>query len=309
VNSAFNLTTTPEHDNMILLLGWRQWADAGAMSSGLPKYLAQENNAKKIGTMKPDGFYLFQMPGLYDLARPVIEFENGFPVKLDTPRNDLYYAEVGEHGVLFFIGDEPNMDVERYVSAILDLVRDLNVKQVISFGGVFAEVPYNKARFVSSTYSLRRLHEPLKELNVNFSDYHGGASINSVLCKRASEHDIAYTSFYAFIPTYDLSKFESLENMIQIENDFKAWVEVMRRVNHYLNIKFDLAELERKTSELMILLDEKIQTLDRLTDSDVKAYFRSLAEDFEEEPFDPLADVWEQALKGLLDDEDSDNSN
>ncbi|MEL6527732.1 MAG: PAC2 family protein, partial [Chloroflexota bacterium] len=82
MKNALELRETPQNDTMYMLMGWRQWADAGAMSSGLPKYLAQETNARKIGTINPDGFYIFQFPGMHDLARPVVKFEDGLPVSL-----------------------------------------------------------------------------------------------------------------------------------------------------------------------------------------------------------------------------------
>ena len=43
-----------------------------------------------IGSLRPDGFYLFQIPGTHDLVRPPIKFEDGYPVELVTPRNEFY---------------------------------------------------------------------------------------------------------------------------------------------------------------------------------------------------------------------------
>ena len=111
MENALDLHEKPQHDNMYMLMGWRQWADAGSISSGLPKYLAQENNARKIGTIKPDGFYIFQFPGTHDLARPVVRFEEGYATELESPHNDIYYAEIDGNGVIFLIGDEDLSDL------------------------------------------------------------------------------------------------------------------------------------------------------------------------------------------------------
>lgn len=303
MDNALELREKPQHDNMFMLVGWRQWADAGSISSGLPKYLAQETNARKIGTIKPDGFYIFQFPGTHDLARPVVRFENGFPVELETPHNDIYYSEVDGNGIVYVIGDEPHMDVERYVSAILDLASELKVKRIVGFGGVFAEVPYDKERTVSSAYSLRSLKEEMDRLSVNMSDYHGGAAIGSVLCKRAGERDMEYVSFYAFVPTYNLAQFASLDNTIRLENDFMAWLGVMRRVNYFLKTRFDLSELETKSEQLIDVLNEKVEELQGVSSSAIRDYFDLLSETFTEAVFDPLDDVWEDELKRLLDDE------
>lgn len=303
MENALDLQEIPQHDNMYMLMGWRQWADAGSISSGLPKYLAQENNARKIGTIKSEGFYIFQFPGTHDLARPVIRFENGYATELETPHNDIYYAEVDGSGVIFLIGDEPHLDVERYVSTVLDLADMFKVKRMVGFGGVFAEVPYEKHRIVSSTYSLHSLKAEIDKLSVNLSDYHGGASIGSVMSKRASERNMQYVSFYAFVPTYDLSRFASLENTIRLENDFMAWLGVMRRVNFFLQTQFDLTELEGKSQQLVKVLNDKVSELQALSSSSIQDYFDQLSEDFTEEIFDPLDDLWEDELKRLLDDE------
>ncbi|MGJ3237984.1 MAG: PAC2 family protein [Anaerolineae bacterium] len=305
MNSALNLREIPQHETMYMLIGWRQWADAGSISSGLPKYLAQETNARKIGTIKPDGFYIFQFPGTHDLARPVVRFEDGYPVTLETPHNDIYYSEVDGNGIVYVIGDEPHMDVERYIGAILDLAQELNVKRLVGFGGVFAEVPYDKHRMISSTYSMRSLKPEIDKLMVNLSDYHGGAAIGSILSKRASERNMEYISFYAFVPTYNLGQFTALENTLRLENDFMAWLDVMRRVNYFLKTRFDLTELESKTEQLIEVLNRKVQELQDLSSSDIRDYFELLSEEFEEEIFDPLDDVWESELKRLLDDDDS----
>lgn len=304
MDNALELREVPQNDEMVMLLGWRQWADAGAMSSGLPKYLAQETNARKIGTIKPDGFYIFQFPGMHDLARPVVRFEEGLPVDLETPRNDIYYSEVDGRGVVFFIGDEPHMDIERYVATVLDLAETLGVTRMIGFGGVFAEVPYQKQRMISSSYSLASLKEDLDKLMVNLSNYHGGASIGSIMTKRAGERGLAYVGMYAFVPTYDFSQFASLDNAVRLENDFMAWVGVMKRVNFFLKMRFDLTELERKSQQLIEVLDDKVDQMQALSSSAIQEYFDELAEDFEEEIFDPLDDVWEDELSKLLGDDE-----
>ena len=61
-----------------LIAGWHQWADAGAVSSGLPQYLVEWTDATKIGRIAPDGFYLFQIPGTHDLLRPVVRLNEGY---------------------------------------------------------------------------------------------------------------------------------------------------------------------------------------------------------------------------------------
>ena len=70
MDELIELIETPAVDEVYMVVGWNQWADAGAISSGLPTYLINHLKADKIGEIKPDGFYLFQIPGTHDLVRP-----------------------------------------------------------------------------------------------------------------------------------------------------------------------------------------------------------------------------------------------
>ncbi len=298
----FELSERPQARYMIV--GWRQWADAGSVSSGLPYYLVQQSNARKIGTLSSHGFYLFQIPGTHDLVRPVVKFDQGYPLSLDAPRNELFFT--GADG-LIFLGDEPHLDIERYTSAILDLAQALGVTRIISLGGVYGELPYNKERMISAMYSLPKLKEEVKSLAVTLTDYQGGASIGSYLCRRASEKGIEMVGFYAFVPTYDFSKISEIESAIRIENDFMAWLGVMRRINYMLKTNFDLADLEYRSRQLIEVMDAKMEEFEQADpELNIQEYFSRLTEDFNEVTFDPLADVWEDEIRRILDDDVTD---
>jgi len=304
MSEAVDLWERPQAEEIYMIAGWRQWADAGSISSGLPKYLVQQTNARKIGEIKPDGFYLFQIPGTHDLVRPIVEFEKGYPKSLDSRDNDLYYAGDQQRGIVFFTGDEPHMDAERYVEAIINAADLLKVRRIVTFGGVYGELPYDKERMVSAIYSLPQLRGEVESLGVNVSDYHGGASIGSYLCKRAGEKDKEFVGFYAFVPTYDFSKVSEIKNTIRLENDFMAWLGVMRRVNYMLDLTLDLSDLENRSEKLIKLVDDKVEELDSLAPQiGIREFMNRLSETFEEMPFYPLDDVWEDELRRLFDDD------
>lgn len=295
----------PQAEEMYMLAGWRQWADAGSISSRLPLYIIQQTDARQIGEIRSDDFYIFQIPGTHDLVRPVVKFDQGYPESLQTRKNEIYYTEVDQQGIVIFMGDEPHLAVERYVESFLEAARILGVKRIISFGGVYGELPYDKERMVSAIYSLPHMKEEMQELAVNLSDYHGGASIGSYLCRRAGDAGIEYVSLYAFVPTYDFSKVAKVINAIRIENDFMAWLGVMRRVNHMLKANFDLNELEEKSQHLLETVDEKVEEIDRDSPQlDVRDYMRRLSEEFEEKIFNPLDDLWEQEIRRIFDEFD-----
>lgn len=309
MSDAVEIWEKPKAGQIYMLAGWRQWADAGSISSGLPHYLIQQTGARQIGSIRSDGFYLFQFPGTHDLVRPVIKFDEGYPESLQSKSNDIYYAEDGSKGLVIFLGDEPHMDVERYTTAFLHVAMELRVKRIVGFGGVYGELPYDKDRMISSTYSLKRLKEELDDLSVNLSDYHGGASIGSYICRRAGELGMEYVAFYGFAPTYDFSNIAQLSSSIRIENDFKAWFDIMRRVKYMLRLKFDLSDLEQKSQRLIEMMDNKVEELEGVAPQlGVREYMKRLADDFVETPFEPLDDVWEDEIRRLFDKFDEDES-
>ncbi|GAB4573718.1 MAG: hypothetical protein Kow0077_16910 [Anaerolineae bacterium] len=295
----------PESQEMYMIAGWRQWADAGSVSSGLPRYLAQSMNARLIGIIPPDDFYLFQIPATHDLVRPFVRFEDGYPETLETPRNEFYFAGDKDRGLIIFIGDEPHMNVERYTKALLDAAERFHVRRIVTLGGVYGELPYNRARSISAIVSLKHLRDEIAGLAVELSEYQGGASIGSYLCHRAGQRGMACVGFYAFVPTYDFTEIEALGSGIRIENDFMAWLGIMRRVNHMLKLNFDLAELRRRSEELIDVMDAKVDELDKsVPEIRIRDYFAQLAENFKEVTFDPLADVWEEELRRLFDEDE-----
>lgn len=299
--SALEFWKKPESDEVYMLVGFRQWADAGSVSSGLPEYIIQKTRAESIGRIRPDGFYLFQVPGTHDLMRPVVRFNEGYPEALETHRNDFFCFQDGPRSVVVFLGEEPHMDVERYVGALLQAARQLNVKRIVGFGGVYGELPFDKERMISCNYSLPAMKAELANLSVSFSDYQGGASIGSVICKRAGEQGIEYTGLYAFVPAYDFSMVLQASSTVRVENDFTAWLGVMRRVNYMLKLKFSLADLEEKSRSLMEVIQTKLNEIEESAPQlGVSEYLRKLSDEFNEEPFDPLDDIWEEKLRGLM---------
>jgi proteasome assembly chaperone (PAC2) family protein len=306
---ALTFYERPEAEELVMLTGWRQWADAGSISSGLPLYLVQQLKAHQIGIIPPDGYYIFQIPGTHDLVRPVVKFDQGHPEYLQSRRNEFFYSPASKGpGVVVFLGDEPHLDVDRYVSTLLEAARTLGVRRIVSFGGVYGELPYDKERPVAGIYSLTRLRDEISTYAVDLSDYHGGASIGSYVCKRAEEEGIEFIGFYAFVPTYDFSGIAQAGKAIRVETDYMAWLGVMRRVNHMLKLDFDLLDLEEKSRRLVKLIDAKVEEIEQANpQAGVRDYLKHLSDNFEETLYDPLGEVWEDELRRLMDkfDEDS----
>jgi proteasome assembly chaperone (PAC2) family protein len=305
MEEALVLTEVPLAEEIYMIAGWDQWADAGSISSGLPQWLIEKTGARKIGAIKTDGFYMFQVPGAHHFLRPLIKLEDGHRVSLEERRNEFYYTGDDRRGLVIFIGAEPHLDAERYARAFLDAVRALNVKRVVVVGGVYGEMPYDQDRSVSCTYSLPSMRDDLENYAVQFSNYEGGVSIGTYMAHWAEAAGIELVSLYALVPSYDFSeRSETLEGL-RIENDFRAWYELMRRFNHMFDLHIDISELDEQGRSLVSAMDEKLRELDRdLPQLDVMSYLANVRDEFTETPFlPPLDEMWDQ-LRDLFQDEE-----
>jgi proteasome assembly chaperone (PAC2) family protein len=312
-SSALELFERPEpHEGgkVYMLAGWRQWADGGGVSSGLPQYLIETLGAKKIGHIRPNGFYLFQTPVSQFLFRPQIKFEEGYRKAMSGPRNDVYYwsngkSEEAARSLVVFIGDEPHMNIEAYADAFFEIPQQLKVNRVAATGGVYAVVPFDKARNISCTYSSPKMKSELDQYAVGFSNYEGGVSIGSYMNDLAEKLDIEYFAFYAFVPMYDISQFTQRGQNISIEDDFRAWYELMQRFDHMFKLRLDLSDLANKSAELQTSIQQQVEELaDKLPNVPLKEYLAKLTAGFEERTFDRLDDVWQDALGDIFNDLD-----
>lgn len=288
-----------------LIAGWQQWADAGAISSALPQYLIDQTEAQKIGEIKDDGFYLFQIPGTHHFLRPEIKLEEGYRRNLSTRRNEFFYAGDDSKGLVIFLGEEPHLKAEGYTAAFFDAVEALGVKRVGVVGGVYGAMPYDRDRQISCTYSLPKMRAEMEKYAVRFSNYEGGATIGSYLLDEAEQRGIEYFVFYAFVPAYDFSDLSPLLQGMRIEHDYKAWYDLMLRFNHMFGLGLDLSKLEEQSEDLLLSMHNKIEELgNQLPQLNVQEYLDKVAEEFNEMPFMPLDDVWERELGDLFEDMD-----
>ncbi len=303
MDNLVELWEKPLAEEIYMIVGWRQWADAGSISSGLPQYLIEQTGARRIGTIKSDGFYLFQVPGTHHLFRPEIKLDEGYRQELRIRKNEFFYSGDDKKGLVIFLGEEPHLNVEQYAAAFFHAAKELGVRRVAALGGVYGAMPYDKDRQISCVYSLPEMKDELAKYAVRFSNYEGGTTIGTYLVDRAEQSEVEFLVFYAFVPAYDFSQFSAHHQGIRIDNDFKAWYDLTIRLNHMFDLAIPLSDLERKSDELTSSVDAKVAQLERtMPQLKVRKYMETLAEDFIEMPFMPLGEVWERELEDLFKD-------
>lgn len=303
--NSVKLWETPTAKTIYMIAGWHQWADAGSISSGLPAYLVEQTDARKIGEIGPDGFYLFQLPGTHHLLRPEVQMKDGFVVSMSERTNEFFYTGDEERGLVIFLGEEPHINEDSYADAFFEVVEKLGVKRVVILGGVYGSMPYDKDREVSCSYSLQTMYPELQEYAVRFSNYQGGTTIGTFMVSKAKERSLECVTFHGFVPAYEFGQVGSPAQGIRIESDFKAWYDIMRRINHMFDLGVSLSDLSRKSDELLTSIDSDIDELaGELPQLNIREYMDELNRQFTERSFMPLDDIWERELGNLFDDEE-----
>ena len=73
-----------------MIAGFNQWANAGNVSSGIPEYLIEKLHARRIGHIRKDDFYIFQLPGNHFMFRPPVKYVEGYEEDYqEEPINNL----------------------------------------------------------------------------------------------------------------------------------------------------------------------------------------------------------------------------
>ncbi len=303
MDERVHLWETPAAKEKVMIAGWHQWADAGSISSGLPAYLIQKLEARKIGEISRDRFFLFQMPGAHHLLRPEVHTKEGVVQEMRVIKSELHYAEFGEKGLVIFLGEEPHVNEEEYAEAFLDIAEALEVKRIVAVGGVYGAMPFNKDRDISCVFSMEGMRKEMEEYAVRFSNYEGGTTIGSYLAYHAGQRNVEYICFHGFVPAYDFGQVMLPAQSVRIEDDVKAWYDILRRADFMFHLGIDLSELRIQSDELATSMEEQMEELARQAPQlDVHAYMQKLEEEFTENPFMPLDDIWERELGDLLDD-------
>ena len=203
-------------------------------------------------------------------------------------RTNAFYIS-GEEGSPFFIfiGDEPHMNVEQYSEVFLDAVEALDVQRVAIVAGVNGPMPYDKDREISCVYSLPGMRDEMESYAVRLSNYEGGATIGVYLADRAEARGIEVVTLYAMVPAYDFSQASTTVQRVSAEEDYKAWYDLMRRLDYMFGLDLDLSDLEDQSAELITAWESRIAELKRKMPGVVGPYMERVNEDFSEESFDP----------------------
>jgi len=261
-----------------MIAGFNQWANAGNVSNGIPEYLIEKLNARRVGHIRKGDFYIFQLPGNHFMFRPPVKYVEGYEEDYQEETiNNFHYTEIDGKGLIIFIGTEPNQHEDVYVNTLLDGAKELGVKRIIVPAGVGGEVPFDKERRISCTYSLKQMQEELKNYALTFSNYHRNATIGMVINHYSKERGIESVRMSAQTPSYQIPLTSS--------SDKRAMYDILRRIRYMFGINLDLSDLEKESKQQVSDFENALKELyisNPEVESQITTYMEQIEEGFVE---------------------------
>ncbi|MDI6806541.1 MAG: PAC2 family protein [Candidatus Aenigmarchaeota archaeon] len=261
----------PKLNNPSLVGGFAGWPNAGEISTGSITYLKNKLEAKKFAELKGEEFYIFQLPGAESL-RPYGVIEGGIVKDIKPHLNEFYYWKNEKGGdLVFFRGDEPQLNPEKYIDSFLKLAEQVGVKRIYTVGGVHEKIPHTRKPRISATVSDPKLKEELSEYDIEFIDYKGPVSIHTMLpsaCIRKGMESIALWGSSTYYP----------EHNIIVSRNPKSWYAMVEMLTKMLQVDIDLEDLRKLGEEVDTRMDQLFNQVPGLSE-----YVEKLEEEYDRE--------------------------
>jgi len=254
--------------------------DGGEAATGSVRYLRRKLEAITFADMPIARFHVFQVPGQVSLG-PHITIEDGIIKEHRFPQNQFFYwvNPSADHDLILFLGTEPNLNWEEYAGAILDVAQEFAVTRIYRLGGVLDNSPHTREPRVSCICSSPELKEEMDKYGVQYMSYEGpgtfGTSLH-YLCQNRRIQMVSMTAGATYYPEFNIA----------ISYNPKAIRALVRRLNHLLDVKLELSELDEAVKDL----HGKLASVAR-HNAEFAAYIKQLEKDFVEVKHEELLNI------------------
>jgi len=192
---ALTLRDHPPLDRPILVMAFLGWNDAAESATNAVRYLRRLKPTKHFAEIDPEDFFVFSE------QRPHVRLTLGRQREISWPSMDFSYLQLDEpkSDIVLGLATEPHLKWKQFARLIVQLAKDLDVREVVTLGGLLADTPHTKPVPLTGIAS-----DPERAVALGFkpSQYQGPTGIVGVLndaCRRA---DIPYVSLWANVPHY-----------------------------------------------------------------------------------------------------------
>jgi proteasome assembly chaperone (PAC2) family protein len=273
------LENWPELQAPVLVAAFEGWNDAGDAATGAIEHLELTWQATPLAAIDPDDYYDFQV------NRPTVSQVDGVTRRISWPTTRLSVCRPAgaDFDLVLVRGIEPNMRWRSFCEELLDIVRELDVRTVVTLGALLADSPHTRPTPVTGT-----AYDPASATRYGLerSRYEGPTGIVGVLQEACVLAGIPAISFWAAVPHY----------VAQPPNP-KATIALLHRVEEVLDIAVPLGELPAQADDWQKLVNEMADE-----DEDVRDYIRNLEErdddgEMREASGDAIAKEFERYLR------------
>ena len=271
----------PSMEKPRLILGLSGWMDGGDVSTASVGWLIDKLEANKFAEIAPAGFYIYNFPGLMDVAtlfRPYTKIKDGEIIAYNSPSNTFFCST--KENVILFLGKEPHLMWEQYAECIFRLCSEFGVETIFFLGSVAGLVPHTREPRLFCTVSQGELRETFRHYGVSFTNYEGPAGISTLLTAGCAERGLKMVSLVASIPAY-----------VQGRNH-KCIEALTRRLSGMLELNLELTELQSISEDFEKKLNEAVQEQPELANNIIK-----LEEDYDNEIFNHEMSALKQWLE------------
>jgi proteasome assembly chaperone (PAC2) family protein len=243
----------PTLERPVLIVAFQGWNDGGQAATLAAGYLARLWGARKFADIDPELFVDFQA------TRPRVTLTDGSTRKIEWPENVFYRARIPgtNRDAVILVGVEPNYRWRTFTELVADLVRDLGIEMVVTFGALLADVPHTRPAPVTGAASDPKL---VDELGLQLSRYEGPTGIVGVILDACRREGIPSVSLWAAVPHY-----------VSLAPSPRAARALCERLGGMLGIGIEVGELAEAETSYVEQVSEAVAS-----DADTQAYVEEL---------------------------------
>jgi len=215
------------------------WPDAGFVGSKAISYLKQKLKADPFAQIDPFDF-------ITSLPKSMVR--GGILIRLEFPLYEFsFWKGDGEHDLVIFQGDFPQINHYKFVNLMLDVAQDMGVERIFTVGGFLAPISHKETPEVLAVVNSPVLVQVIKEAGIKLGvDYHGPTSMCGLLIGAARGRKLEGISLWGQVPNY----------LSRVPNPKIAKL-VLEALMKLIDLKIELGDLEREAREA----EEQIEKL------------------------------------------------
>jgi proteasome assembly chaperone (PAC2) family protein len=210
------------------------WVDAGSAATEAARTLAQ--GGKVVASFDADAIFD------YRARRPTLEIVHGKPRSLEWPELNLRATKAGGRDILVFSGAEPDYRWHELSTDVVELAKQLDVREWISLGAIPAAVPHTRPVPILGTES--------KAGMLKGGVVPGPDGVLRVPSAAISVFDIAIAK--AGIPS--VGYFAQIPHYVSGEYP-QASMDLLRALGRHLDVEVDVGRLPEEARLMRVRLD------------------------------------------------------